>query len=96
MDSPGFDDAIKKNHSWLGEFITGNVEPAKDMFSHRDDVSLAGPQATAPRGSTPIARGRPQVSETLESAIQSFRGGQVTAFDNLATYATMTLATRLR
>jgi ketosteroid isomerase-like protein len=87
MDSPDFDEAIERNHRWLSEFIKGNVEPAKEMFSHHDDVSLAGPQATAHRGSIPIAHGWEQVSETLESAIQNFRKGQVTAFENIATYA---------
>lgn len=87
MGSPDFDDAVEKNHEWLSEFIKGNVEPAKEMFSRRDDVSLAGPQATAHRGSIPIAHGWDQVAETLDSAIQFFREGQVTAFENIAKYA---------
>lgn len=87
MGSPDFNDAVEKNHRWLTEFIKGNVEPAKEMFSQRDDVSLAGPQATAHRGSIPIAHGWEQVSKTLDSAIQFFREGQVTAFENIATYA---------
>ena len=88
MDRGAFEEAVERNHQWLSEFIKGNVEPAKQMFSRSGDVTLAGPQATAHRGSIAIAHGWEQVSETLDSAIRNFREGQVTAFENIATYAT--------
>ncbi len=83
------DTIIEQNHAWLAEFIKGNVEPAKKMFSHRDDVTLAGPQPTAHREVTaPIARGWHEVAETLDRANLYFREGEVTDFENMATYAT--------
>ncbi len=32
------DRIVEKNHEWSREFIKGNVEPAKKMFSLRDDA----------------------------------------------------------
>ena len=37
------DEVIKQTHLALGEFVKGNPEPMKLMFSHREDVSLANP-----------------------------------------------------
>lgn len=87
MGVADFDDAVLRSHEWLSEFIKGDVEPAKRMFSHREDVSLAGPQATAHRGSVPIAHGWGRGSETFDSAIRYFRDGQVSAFESVAAYA---------
>jgi ketosteroid isomerase-like protein len=83
---------IEKNHQWLAEFIKGNVGPAKDMFSHKDDVSLAGPQPTAHRGNIPISSGWEQVGKTLDNAIMYFREGRVISFDNIAKYIDRDLA----
>ena len=37
------DELIEQYHLALGEFVKGNPEPAKQLFSHREDVSLANP-----------------------------------------------------
>jgi ketosteroid isomerase-like protein len=91
-NGPDLERLIEDNHRWLSEFIRGNVEPAKAMFSHQDDVTLAGPQPTAHRGGRPIARGWREVSETLEQANAFFREGEVIAFENLAKYASSDIA----
>jgi ketosteroid isomerase-like protein len=62
------------------------------MFSHRDDVSLAGPQPTAHRGAIPIAGGWDQVSETLDSANAYFREGEILGFENIAKHMTADVA----
>ncbi len=80
------DELIEENHRWVGEFIKGNVEPAKKMYSHREDVSLAGPQPTAHRGTAPISGGWEQVSQTLDSANAYFREGEIVGFENIAKY----------
>ncbi len=87
-----FDQVIDQNHQWLAEFIRGNVGSAKAMFSHREDVTLARPQPTAHRGALAIAHGWEQVAETLESAIQNFREGEVTSFESVAKYVGTELA----
>jgi ketosteroid isomerase-like protein len=91
-NGPDLERLIDENHRWLAEFIRGNVEPAKAMFSHRDDVTLAGPQPTAHRGGRPIARGWQEVSDTLEQANAFFREGEVVGFENLAKYASAEFA----
>ena len=48
------------------EFAKGNPEPAKAMYSHRDDATLANPFG-------PAVRGWDQVSKTLEYASSRFR-----------------------
>ncbi len=69
MAESDVDKVIEQNHAWLAEFIKGDVEPAKKMYSHRDDVTLAGPQAKAHREmAAPIARGWEEVAETLDMA----------------------------
>ncbi len=83
------DKAIEQNHAWLAGFIKGNVEPAKKMFSHRDDVTLAGLQPTVHREITaPIARGWKEVAEALDRSILYFKEGEVIGFESISKYAT--------
>jgi ketosteroid isomerase-like protein len=65
----------------LGEFVKGNPEPFKMLFSHRDDVSLANPSGQA-------VRGWKQVAETMDRAASWYRDGEVIGFENVATFAT--------
>jgi hypothetical protein len=68
----------------LGEFVKGNPEPFKMMFSHRDDVSLANPTGQA-------VRGWKQVAETMDRAASWYRDGEVIGFENVATFDTPAL-----
>src|SRR6266536_3952718 len=61
MAESGFDQAVKQNHLALAEFVKGDPEPLKTMYSHRDDVSLANPFG-------PPARGWEQAAATMERA----------------------------
>jgi hypothetical protein len=54
------DELIEQYHLALDECAKGNPEPAKKLFSHRDDVTLANPLG-------PPARGWEQVAKTIES-----------------------------
>jgi hypothetical protein len=45
----GFDEVVEQYHLAIGEFMNGNLEPAKKMFSHRDDVTLANPRGVVAR-----------------------------------------------
>lgn len=65
----------------LGEFVKGNPEPFKMLFSHRDDVSLANPSGQA-------VRGWKQVAETMDRAASWYRDGEVIDFENVATFDT--------
>src|ERR671916_3256009 len=79
------DEALEKYHQALDEFFKGNPEPAKRLWSHRDDVTLANPFG-------PPARGWEQVAATMERAASNFRDGEITGFENLAKYVTPELA----
>ncbi len=65
---------IGEYHFALDEFSRGDPEPAKRIFSHRDDVTLANPWG-------PAVRGWRQVSEALNFASSRFKEGKVTSFE---------------
>jgi hypothetical protein len=41
---------IEQYHRVQREFLRGNPEPVKNLFSHRDDVTLANPYGPPVRG----------------------------------------------
>jgi ketosteroid isomerase-like protein len=79
------DEVVEQYHQALDEFFKGNPEPAKRLWSHREDVTLANPFG-------PPARGWEQVAATMERAASNFRDGEITGFENLAKYVTPELA----
>ena len=70
----------------LGEFMNGNAEPVQELFSHRDDVTLANPLVGPP------ARGWEQVARTTEHAASQLRDGEITGFEVIAKHAAPDLA----
>jgi ketosteroid isomerase-like protein len=76
---------IEQYHLALGEFVKGNPEPVKELFSHGEDVSLANPLG-------PPARGWGQVAQVIERAASNFRDGEMVAFEYVAKYVTPELA----
>jgi ketosteroid isomerase-like protein len=69
----------------LEEFMKGNPEPVKELFSHRDDVTLANPLG-------PPARGWDQVAATIERASSFMRDGEDLHCEPVAKYVTPELA----
>jgi ketosteroid isomerase-like protein len=69
----------------LHEFAKGNPEPAKQLFSHREDVTLANPLG-------PPARGWEQVTKTIEHAASNIRDGEISGFDVIWKLVTPELA----
>ena len=69
----------------LGEFVKGNPGPAQELWSHREDVSLANPLG-------PPARGWEQVAQTIERAASIFRDGEMVGFETVAKCVTPELA----
>jgi ketosteroid isomerase-like protein len=80
------DELIEQYHQALDEFLKGNPEPVKKLFSHQDDVTFANPLVGPP------ARGGEQVAATLEHAASQFRDGENVGFEIVAKYVTPELA----
>jgi len=55
------DEVIERYHRALGAFMRGDHEPARRLFSERDDVTLGNPFG-------PFARGSAQVAEAMARA----------------------------
>jgi ketosteroid isomerase-like protein len=69
----------------LGEFVKGNPDPVKELYSHRDDVTLANPLG-------PPVRGWDEVTKTIEHAASNIREGEITSFDVISKLVTPELA----
>ena len=85
MVVPEVDRFVREYHEALDEFFRGDPEPAKALYSHREDASLANPFG-------PVAIGWEEVEETMERAASNYRDGRATGFETLATYVTPELA----
>ena len=79
------DEVIEQFHLALGEFVKGNPEPVKQIFSHQEDVTLANPFG-------PPVRGWEQVDETIDRAASNLRDGEIEGFEIVAKYVTPELA----
>ena len=79
------DQVIERSHLALGEIVNGNPEPLKEMYSHRQDVSLANPFG-------PPVRGWDEAARTMERAASNYRDGEIVGFENVAKYVTSALA----
>ena len=79
------DALIEQYHLALGEFVKGNPEPVKQLFSHQQDVTLANPLG-------PPVRGWEQVGEAIDRAASNFRDGENEGFEIVSKYVTPDLA----
>jgi ketosteroid isomerase-like protein len=80
-----FDQVIEQFQRAIQEFVKGNPKPAQELFSHREDVTLANPFG-------PPVRGWEQVAQTQERAAARYRDGEITAFEMVAKHVTPELA----
>jgi ketosteroid isomerase-like protein len=79
------DEAIEQYHLAAAEFIRGNPEPYKMVFSHREDVTLANPLF-------PPVRGWERVAEALERTAARLRDGELVDSETVAKCVTPDLA----
>ncbi len=79
------DQLIERYDLALGEFVRGNPEPVKELFSHREDVTLANPLF-------PVGHGWEEVTERLERAAATLSDGQMADFEIVEKYVTPELA----
>jgi ketosteroid isomerase-like protein len=76
---------IEQFHLCQGEFVKGNPEPCKRLFSHREDVTLNNPLS-------PPAHGWEQVAATMDSAAAPFRDGEFLSAETIEKHVTPELA----
>src|ERR687898_1620710 len=79
------DKLIEQYHRVQREFLRGNPEPVKKLWSRREDVTLANPYG-------PPVRGWEQVAKTIEHAASLRRGGEFVGSEIVAKYVTPELA----
>ena len=79
------DEVVKQYHLAAREFVKGDPEPYKMVFSHHEDVSVANPFG-------PVTCGWKQVAATMERAASLYRDGEFTGFENVVKYVTAELA----
>ena len=79
------DELIEQFHLAQGEVVKGNPEPAKRLFSHREDVTLNNPFV-------PPVRGWEQVAEVTDRAVAQFRDGEMVSYEIIERQVTPELA----
>ena len=86
MDAQGdLERVLQRWHLAQDEFVKGNPEPVKQMWSHEEDVSVANPYG-------PPVRGWEKVSGVVEHAASQRRDGEATGFEVVAKGVTPELA----
>jgi ketosteroid isomerase-like protein len=79
------DQLIERYHLALGEFVKGDPEPVKELFSRKADVTLANPLG-------PPVLGGDEVAKTLEHAAANIRDGEIISFEIVSKLVTPELA----
>jgi ketosteroid isomerase-like protein len=79
------DQVIEQYQRAANEFLKGNPEPHKMMFSHREDATLLNPFGS-------LDHGFEQVAERMERFASQVSDGEVTSFDVLEKCVTPELA----
>jgi len=80
----GFDQAIEASHRALDEIARGNPDAFFELYSHRDDATLANPYG-------PPARGWTQIEQAGRRAASNYRDGRAIEFENFAKRVTAEL-----
>jgi ketosteroid isomerase-like protein len=79
-----FDAAIEASHHALDEITRGNPNPFFELYSDREDATLANPYG-------PPARGRREIERAAQRAASNYRDGKAIEFENFATFVTADL-----
>ena len=80
-----FEKVIEQFQRAGNEFMKGDPKPVQQLFSHREDVTLANPFG-------PPVRGWERVAPTQERGASGYRDGEITALETVAKHVTPDLA----
>jgi ketosteroid isomerase-like protein len=79
------DRLLEQWHPASDEFLKGNPEPVKKMWSHQEDVTLANPYG-------PPVRGWEQVAEVIDRAASQVRDSQLVSVEIVERHVSPELA----
>ena len=85
MTASDFDTLVQEYHRALEQFPKGNPEPLREMYSRRDDATLANPFG-------PPVRGVAQVDAVLDRAAALYKDGQASAFESISKFVSADMA----
>jgi ketosteroid isomerase-like protein len=83
MAASGFDEAVEEFRIALDALLHGDAGPVKELWSVREDVTVANPFG-------PPRRGRAQVRTAIEEAAAQYHGGS-RRFEEVSRYSTADL-----
>jgi ketosteroid isomerase-like protein len=72
-----FQDAVRRQHDALGAFMRGDTQPYKELYSQRDDATLANPFGG-------IARGWRKIPDRIDRAATYYRDGSVVSIETIS------------
>jgi ketosteroid isomerase-like protein len=79
MPSDNFDDAFERQHDAIHEFMRGNTQPFKNLYSRSRDATLANPFGG-------VARGWNEIPMRLDRAASYYEEGEVVAIETIASH----------
>jgi ketosteroid isomerase-like protein len=79
------DTAIEASHQALAAIIKGDAEPFLELYSHRDDATLANPWG-------PPARGIGNIRLAVQRAASFYEDGEIVEFERISDHFTAELA----
>lgn len=79
-----FEKAIEASHRALDEIARGNLDAFIDLYSDREDATVANPYG-------PPARGRDEIEQAGRRAAANYREGRAIGFENFATFVSGSL-----
>ena len=79
-------EVLERFHLASNEFLKGNPEPVNELWSHKDDVTLANPFG-------PPVRGWDEVAKGSEGAALQVRDGEFVGYEIIEKNMTLSLPT---
>ena len=77
MVCASFDDAMARNHEAIVAFMRRDTQPFKDLYSRRDDATLANPFGD-------VARGWDEIAPRIDQAASYYADGEAVSVQTVS------------
>jgi len=77
MRCASFEDAVVRNHEAIVAFMRRDTQPFKDLYSRRDDATLANPFGG-------VARGWAEIAPRIDRAASFYSDGETTGIETIS------------